>query len=253
MRRYTTPKITRDGKIMLACIAVLGVMLVVVSKSDAATLFTVAEQRAQLQVTKPQRFEAIIGFPNQCVSGITCWTYTKGTRSPIGTFPESWYAHQNGVRVKDSAYGTFVMDTRSTGWQQHVASTCGQRCFIDGMGTPAVARTKPRLQWTPTQWVTRAALVVKAVVKAGKMALPNSVGSSHAEGDALIAAANGRGSTEDFNTSNAQSTLSRGRIWVAEIGSCLDKYHVYLKYRGTSDHFACYEKGHLPWDTSWLR
>lgn len=217
--------------------------------ASAAPLFTVAEQHAGLKVPNPQRFEAIIGYPNQCVSGIMCWTYTKGTRSGVSTYPESWYLHSGKTRIKDSVFHLFVMDPRSAGWQQHVASVCGRLCFLDGMGTSSITRTTPRLTWSKTMWLNSAALVVRAVVRAGKSALPNSVGLGT---DVLVSAA-GRGSTEAFNTRNAQALLSMGHIWVAEKGGCLDKYHAYLQYRAKNDHFACYEQGHLPWDTSWLR
>lgn len=216
-------------------------------------LYTAAHQHSGGRVSDPQRFEAIVGYPDQCVVGVACWTYVKGSRSGRSDWPESWYAHQDGRRVVDSTFGLFVMDPRSAGWQRVVASSCRARCFIDGLGTSSLSRTRPHLEWSQTQWVSRAALVVRAVVHAGKLALPNSVGSTKAQGDALIAAAGGVGSTEGFNVADARGALSRGRIWVQERGDCLDKYHAYLKYRQAHDHFACYLVGHLPWDTGWLR
>ncbi len=52
---------------------------------------------------------------------------------------------------------------------------------------------------------------------------------------------------------SANQVLGLGRIWVTEIGNCLAKYHAFQRYKGRGDHFACYEQGHLPWDTGWLR
>ena len=227
----------------------IAVALTVPATAQAAPLFTVAEQHNPGIVTKPQRFEAIIGYPNQCVKGIICWQYQKGTRSSVANYPESWYLHQNGVRIRDNVFHLFVMNPLSTGWQQHVAQSCFRHCFLDGMGTSSITRTTPRLRWSKTKWVDAAALVVKAVVRSGKEALPNSVG---VDVNVLVNAA-GRGSTEAYNVNNAKASLSMGHIWVAEKGDCLAKYRAYLRYKGTGDHFACYENGHLPWDTSWLR
>lgn len=218
--------------------------------ATAPPLFTVAEQHAGLQVANPSRFEAIIGQPNQCVAGISCWTYTKGTRSGRSTWPESWYLHVNGVRVRDNVFHLYVMDPRSTGWQQQVASACPQQCFLDGMGTSSLNRDTPNVAWTKAQWIMAVAGVVRAVVASGKQALPNSVGLA-ADGQPLVTAA-GRGSTEAFNVRNAQSLLGMGSIWVSEISDCVAKYAAYQQYRGATDHFACYERGSLPWDTSWL-
>ncbi len=217
--------------------------------ASAASLFTVAEQHNPGTVTEPSRFSAIIGYPAQCVVGIRCWTYTKATRSSVSTYPESWYLHQDGGRVVDRVFHLYVMDPRSAGWQQEVASSCGHRCFLDGLGVASLSRTLPRLRWTAARWTSRAALVVAAVRAAGKRVLPNSVGT---QGAALITAAGGRGSTESFSPLNAKQSLTQGHIWVAEQGNCLAKYTAYLKYRGTGDHFACYEAGMLPWDTGWL-
>ncbi len=147
---------------MTRLILLMGVLmtLTVVADARAAKLFTVAEQHGG-QVSNPSRFTAIIGYPNQCVAGIRCWQYQKGTRSGNAHWPESWYLHQGGVRVKDHVFHLYVMDPRS-GWAQHVARVCAQRCFLDGMGTSSIGRTTPRLKWTRAQWASRAALVVRA-------------------------------------------------------------------------------------------
>jgi len=221
------------------------------ASAHAATLFVVAEQAPHRQVPNPHQFNAIIGYPDQCVTGIRCWTYTKGTRSPVGSYPESWYLHWDGVRVKDKVYHLYVMDPRSRGWRRHVATVCGQRCFLDGMGGSSLDRNTPYVPWTETRWDKYTARIVLAVVARGKRALPNSVGPDPVAGQQLVDAA-GRGSTEAFNTTNAQAYLSMGRMWVAERGGCLDKYNAYLTYRGRGDHFSCYEQGTRPWDTSWL-
>ncbi|HWI68259.1 MAG TPA: hypothetical protein VNS88_07755, partial [Nitrospiraceae bacterium] len=130
-----------------------------------------------------------------------------------------------------------------------VAQVCFRHCFLDGMGTSSLTRTTPHLRWSNAQWVNAAALVVRAVVRSGKEALPNSVG---VDVNVLVNAA-GRGSTEAFNVNNAHASLAMGHIWVAEKGDCLAKWHAYQRYNGAGDHFACYEQGHLPWDTGWLR
>jgi hypothetical protein len=199
---------------------------------------------------EPASVWAIIGFPKQCVRGIPAGSTRRAPAQRQRALPESWYLHQDGRRIKDHVYHLFVMDPRSRGWQQHVAQKCARLCFLDGMGTSSVGRTTPHLRWTTAQWVSRAALVVRAVARTGKHVLPNSVGVGVWQ---LIAAAGGQGSTEAFNTRNAHASLAAGRIWVAEIGGCFAKYHAFLHWRGRGDHFACYEHGHLPWDTGWLR
>jgi hypothetical protein len=236
-------------RLIPVCVVLLIAAVCASTAHASATLFVTAEQHHPGQVTSPKRFEAIFGYPDQCVSGIVCWQYQKGSRSSNAHWPESWYLHVNGVRVKDRTFHLFVMDPRGKGWQQHVASACAQHCFLDGMGTSSISRTTPRISWSAAQWSSAAALVVRAVVNAGKKVLPNSVGM---KSTALIAAAGGRGSTESYGTASAKQVLGLGKIWVTEIGNCLAKYHAFLHYKGRGDHFACYMPGHLPWDTSWL-
>ena len=237
---------------------VLLVMLVLLSAgctqnagAAAPRLYVVAEQAPGQQVADPSRFSAIIGYPDQCVTGIPCWTYTKGTRSAVSTYPESWYLHVNGVRVVDDVYHLYVMDPRSAGWQQHVAQVCGETCFIDALGPGALARDTPAIPWTPAEWVAATTGIVKAVVAAGKRAMPNNVGSDPVLAAQLVQAA-GRGSDEAFDASTAQRILAVGHIWVSERGGCLSKYAAFLKYRGRGDHFSCYEFGTAPWDTGWM-
>ncbi len=236
---------------MIRLVLLMGLImgLTVVADARAAKLFTVAEQHTG-RVSNPQRFTAIIGYPSQCVAGIRCWQYQKGTRSGNAHWPESWYLHQGGQRVMDHVFHLYVMDPRSPGWDSHVASVCAQRCFLDGMGTSSIGRTTPRLSWSRAQWASSAALVVRAVRAAGKRVMANSIGL---QSTALITAAGGRGSTESYDVASARQVLGLGRIWVTEIGNCLAKYHAFQRYKGRGDHFACYEQGHLPWDTGWLR
>ncbi len=239
-------------RVFLLIVVSMAVVLSLISPSKAAANtrpYTVAEQASGQQVSDPARFSAIIGYPDQCVAGISCWTYTKGTRSPVSTYPESWYLHVDGVRVMDKVFHLYVMDPRSAGWQQQVASVCSQQCFLDGMGASALGRDDPVVPWTRIEWVKATALVAKAVVAFGKLVMPNSIEPD--VGQVLVNAAH-RGSTESFTPATAQKLLSMGRIWVSEQGNCLAKYDAFLKYSDRHDHFSCYELGTLPWDTSWM-
>ncbi len=238
------------ARIVLAAVFFAGLMPFAAAGAANAALYTTASQAAGRSVDDPSRFKAIIGYAGQCVTGIRCWVYTKGSRSSVATYPESWYLHVDGVRVMDRVFHLYVMDPRNPGWQQHIAQTCTHRCYLDGMGTSSLGRTVPHLAWSRAEWAAGAALVVQAVRAAGKRVMPNSVG---AQSLVLVTAAGGRASTENFTVATAQTTLGWGHIWVTEIGNCLAKYHAFLQYRGRGDHFACYEAGMLPWDTGWLR
>lgn len=202
---------------------------------------------AKARVEAPYRFEAIIGYPGQCVQGIPCWQYTKGTRSPVASYPESWYLHASGRRVRDATWGFYVMNPQS-GWAQHVAQVCARQCFIDGMGASGLSRMRPRPAITAAMWENEVAQIVRRVVAAGKHALPNSVG---VDSRSVIAAA-GQGSTESFTATNAATLLGLGRIWVTERGNCLAKYHAYQRYHGAGDRFGCYEPPAKPWSLAWL-
>lgn len=203
---------------------------------------------ARARVPDPQRFEAIIGYPGQCVSGIPCWQYTKGTRSPVGSYPEAWYLHANGQRVRDKTYHFYVMNPLS-GWAQHVASVCARQCFLDGMGAAGLGRMQPRPPLTAARWEQMVVAIVHAVRAEGKQALPNSVGVIG--GRQLLQAA-GQGSTESFTASSARALLSLGRVWVTERGQCAAKYAAFGRYRGPGDRFGCYQPPAPPWSLAWL-
>ena len=66
--------------------------------------------------------------------------YTKGTRSTVGTYPESWYLHTaGGARIHDAhLHASTVMDPSSSGWREQVVRNCAgarQWCCLDEMGT----------------------------------------------------------------------------------------------------------------------
>lgn len=220
--------------------------------ASAPPTYVAAHQKAGRQVPDPQDFNAIVGYADQCVAGVPCWSYVKGSRTADGSLPETWYLHVNGRRVMDSTFGLYVMNPNATGWRRHVAALCPDRCFIDGLGPSSLNRDVPRINWTVGKWMRATAGLVKSVVSTGKRVLPNSVGNTPAQARGIVAAA-GRGSTEGFNTADAKAILEVGRIWVQEIGACPAKYAAFLKYRSPRDHFACYLRGDLPWDRSWMR
>jgi hypothetical protein len=96
--------------------------------------------------------------------------YTKGTRSRIGSYPESWYMHTpSGARVRDKARGFYVMNPSSPGWRKQVVQNCKGSpsfCFLDAMGTDGYARTNVRpnvsLSWWTQQTLGLASYVDKA-------------------------------------------------------------------------------------------
>ncbi len=239
--------------ISLAALAALAVPASA-SATGIATmkLYVSAHQAGDVPVPRPHRFQAIIGYTDQCVPTIPCWQYSKGTRSNVKTWPEKWYVHQDGHRIHDRTWpNLFVMNPGNAGWRKHVASVCARHCFLDGLGTSAVSRTKPRLQWTIKRWVTAVAGEVSYIRSStGKRVLPNSVGYD-SRTSAIIRAAGGRGSSEAFNVTSAKRVLGMGRMWVTEIGDCRDKARAFLKYKRRGDHFACYLPGKKPWNTSW--
>jgi hypothetical protein len=234
-------------------ISIIGYTLVTAIAAHAQTppTYVAAHQKAGRQVPDPQDFNAIVGYADQCVTGVPCWTYTKGSRTADGSLPERWYLHVNGRRVKDSMFNLYVMNPSRVGWRKHVAAACPARCFIDGIGPSSLNRDRPRIRWTVAEWMRATAGLVKSVVATGKHVLPNSIGNTVAQGKGIVAAA-GRGSTEGFTASDAKAVLGLGRIWVQEKGACLAKWHAFLRYRSRNDHFACYLNGDLPWDRSWM-
>ena len=101
--------------------------------------------------------------------------YTKGTRSRIGTYPESWYMHtKSGARVRDKALGFYVMNPASPGWRQQVVKNCKGSpsfCFLDAMGSDGYDRTRVRpnvsLGWWTQQTLGLAGYVENASSKWG--------------------------------------------------------------------------------------
>lgn len=96
--------------------------------------------------------------------------YTKGTRSRIGSYPESWYMHTaGGARVRDRARGFYVMNPASSGWRKQVVRNCHGSpsfCFLDAMGSDGYDRTNVRpnvsLSWWTQQTMGLASYVSKA-------------------------------------------------------------------------------------------
>lgn len=232
--------------------AVVGALTVSATAAHADTyvpLFTQIHQHSgsQPSLTQAANFGTIIGLANQNIGyPERYWTYVKGTRSSVSTFPESWYVHVNGVRAKDYVYNLFVMNPNSAGWQQHVADICPHYCYLDGMGISSLARTRPRMAWTNTQWVKAAASEVRHVVSTGDRALPNSISNVPKLARPFLDAA-GQGSTELFTGLKTRAIIKAGRIWVSEKDRCGKKLAAYLLVKGRGDHFACYDSGSLPW------
>lgn len=84
--------------------------------------------------------------------------YTKGTRSTVGTYPESWYLHTaGGARIHDAhLHAYFVMDPSSSGWRQQVVRNCAgapQWCFLDAMGTDGYQRMSARPTVSESWWI----------------------------------------------------------------------------------------------------
>jgi hypothetical protein len=84
--------------------------------------------------------------------------YTKGTRSSVGTYPESWYLHTaGGARIHDGAlHSYFVMDPSSSGWRQQVVRNCAgapQWCFLDAMGTDGYQRMSAKPTVSQSWWI----------------------------------------------------------------------------------------------------
>ena len=101
--------------------------------------------------------------------------YTKGTRSRIGTYPESWYMHTaGGARVRDRARGFYVMNPASAGWRKQVVKNCQGSpsfCFLDAMGSDGYSRTNVHpnvsLSWWTQQTLGLANYVSNASRKWG--------------------------------------------------------------------------------------
>jgi hypothetical protein len=223
--------------VLLACLCTL------------VPLYSSIHQAALKEPTLQQAtdFGALIGLPSQNIGYPNrYWTYTKATRSYVSTYPEDWYVHQNGERVRDTTFHAFVMNPAERGWQKVVANNCPHYCYLDGMGTVSMDRTSPHMQWTNTRWVDATASLVSYVVATGHRAMPNSIGYIPSEAKPMLDAA-GRGSTEAFSLQRRE-VVTLGRVWVTEKGDCGIKLAAYLLVKGRGDHFACYERGTLPWN-----
>jgi hypothetical protein len=84
--------------------------------------------------------------------------YTKGTRSNVGTYPESWYMHTaGGARIHDRALKSyFVMNPSSAGWRQQVVKNCSgapQWCFVDAMGADGYTRMSAKPTVSESWWI----------------------------------------------------------------------------------------------------
>src|SRR4051794_10974344 len=96
--------------------------------------------------------------------------YTKGTRSRIRSYPESWYMHTaGGARVRDRARGFYVMNPSSPGWRKQVVKNCKGSpsfCFLDAMGSDGYDRTNVHpnvsLSWWTQQTIGLANYVSNA-------------------------------------------------------------------------------------------
>jgi hypothetical protein len=85
--------------------------------------------------------------------------YTKGTRSSVATYPESWYLHTaGGARIHDRALKSyFVMNPSSSGWRQQVVQNCAgapQWCFVDAMGTDGYQRMSAKPSVSESWWIS---------------------------------------------------------------------------------------------------
>jgi len=173
---------------------------------------------------------------------VPTWQYVKASRSPKSNWPEKWYLHQNGVRIKDFVYHMWVMNPNSLGWQKQVAATCLGKCFLDGAGDVGLGRTTPKLQWTTDQWVAAMIREIDYVRSTGDKVIPNSVGvHSLAEIDAA-----GRGSTEQFHGIKHLNILTYGRVWVVAYDHCAYQLASFLIGRGRGDYFECTAVGADP-------
>jgi hypothetical protein len=106
-------------------------------------------------------FPTVTVSPGQLSKGWRSQTtglYVKGTRSPVGTYPSSWYLHTaGGARIHDAVFHSmYVMNPGSAGWRQQVARNCAgspQFCFLDGMGTSGFGRMLGRPSISKALWV----------------------------------------------------------------------------------------------------
>ncbi len=106
-------------------------------------------------------FPTISVTPGQLRGGfrsLNTGLYTKGTRSNVATYPESWYMHTaGGARIHDRAlHSYFVMNPGSLGWRQQVVRNCSgapQWCFVDAMGIDGYQRMSAKPTVSESWWV----------------------------------------------------------------------------------------------------
>lgn len=216
------------------------------SHASVTPLWLTAQLQSRQTPTPAQagQFTVASGWRWQQTTGPRWYTYVKGSRSYDRHYPEAWYLHQDGARVRDKRFGSFVMDPRNHGWQQTVLAACPRRCFLDGLGTTSLDRTQPHLQWTDAQWVAAVDQELRYLVSHDTRVIPNSIGA-HSAADYL--AITGRASTEAFNGPDDIGLLRAGKVWVVAKRNCGWMLAAFLMGRGRGDRFSCYEPGTAPW------
>ncbi len=108
--------------------------------------------------------------------------YLQGTFA--GTqWPEDWYLHDaTGARIKESSGSSWLMDPRSAGWRDEVATRCRDRlvttgyegCFLDSLGaaplvgnfvTAAPIDPLTGAVWTFPDWLTATSSLARHVTQ----------------------------------------------------------------------------------------
>lgn len=197
----------------------------------------------QLDHTEP--FTRVTGWPGQA-SGPAFYTYVKGSRSYEAGHPEAWYIHQDGRRVRDGTFHSYVMDPSNPGWQAYTARACPQRCYLDGLGTTSLSRTVPHLRWTKQRWIAAVVSELRALRARGIDAAPNSIGLQSA---GAYLAETRQASSEAWVAGDRETwpIIGQGRVWVdAHTGRCGQKLAAFLMLRGRGDLFHCAAKGDPP-------
>jgi hypothetical protein len=78
---------------------------------------------------------------------VRLFVYVQGMFATQSNLPFSWYAHNAaGNKIKSQDFGTYLMNPKSSGWQNEVLSICKtkqaashyQGCFLDSMGPTGV-------------------------------------------------------------------------------------------------------------------
>ena len=195
------------------------------------------------------QFKALSGWAKQgktIPKTVRFWQYVKGTRSYDKNFPESWYIHQDGVRVRDKVWHSYVMDPSNPGWQSYVAAHCAKYCYLDGVGSSAISRTVPRLQWSKTQWVDAITNELQAIVASGKHVMPNSTSADTLKYFTVTPIA----STEAWKglAPDGWKLMAAGRVWVVAKGSdCGWKLAEFLVEKSKGDLFSCHAENTPAW------